>query len=127
MSTDTKKTILFIKENESMFDSETKMFSELFSKVDKVLGEQKALKLIYNNHYDIIINDQSVEPLEGITFMKQIKEMKPEQEIVTLMLTEDEDKLGGLIEEGIHAFVLTPDQFDQALETVAGMHSTPKS
>ena len=103
------------------------MFDELFSKVDKVMGEQKALKLIYNNHYDIIINDISVEPVEGVTFMKQVKEMRPEQEIVTLVLTEDEDKLGDLIEEGIHAFVLTPEQFDQALETVTQMHSTPKN
>ena len=127
MSTDTKKSILFIEDTTSKFNSDSKMFDELFAKVEKVSDEQKALKLIYKNHYDIIIIDISVEPLDGITFMKQIKEIRPEQEIVTLVSTEDESKIGDLIEGGIHAFLLTPDQFDQALETVAQMHSTPKS
>ena len=45
--------------------------------------------------------------------------MKPEQKMVALVAPKDEDKLGGLIEAGIHAFVLIPEQFDQALEEIA--------
>lgn len=127
MSIVKKHNILFIKEENSGFDSETQVFDELFGQVDKVLGEQKALKLIYKNRYDIIVSDLSVNPLDGITFMKQVKELKPEQEIVTLMLTEDENKLGDLIEGGIHAFILTPEQFTQALETIAQMSPTPQT
>ncbi len=126
MSKDIKKNILFIKDENSQFDSQSQAFNELFAKVDKVVGEQKALKLIYNNHYDIIVSDLSVNPVDGTIFMKQIKEMRPEQEIVTLMLTEDEDKLGDLIEFGVHAFVLTSEQLEQALETIAQMNSTEK-
>lgn len=119
MNTTKKKNILFIEDEASLFDISTPKFSELFSSVEKVLGEQKALKLIYKNSYDIIICDLNSNLDDGITFLQQIKKMKPEQEIFTLMATENENRLGDLIEDGIHAFVLLPEQFDQALEAIA--------
>ena len=93
-----KWNILFIKDNKSMLDSDSKMFSELFDKVDKALDTNKALKLIYANQYDIVIHDISVDPIEGTTFIKQIKQMKPEQVIVALVSADDEEKIGGLID-----------------------------
>lgn len=116
-----KLNVLFIKDDKSMMDSDSKMFTELFNKVDKAVDDHKALKLIFANEYDIIINDISVNPIDGITFSKQIKENRPEQNIVTLVSLKDEDKIGGMIEAGIHAFVLSPEQFDQALEAIANM------
>jgi len=119
MSTKKKLNILFIQNSESTMNVETEKFNELFAKVDMVLGEQKALKLIYNNEYDIIVSDITVKVDDGITFMKQVKQMKPNQRIITLIAPIDEEKLGGLIEGGIDAFVLTPEQFEQALEAIA--------
>jgi DNA-binding NtrC family response regulator len=116
-----KLNVLFIKDEKSMLDSDSKMFTELFNKVDMAVDDHKALKLVFANEYDIIINDISVNPIDGITFSKQIKQNKPEQNIVTLVSLKDEDKIGGMIEAGIHAFVLSPEQFDQALEAIANM------
>ena len=113
--------ILFNKDTKSMFDSGSKMFTELFNKVDVAPDKHKALKLIFANDYDIIINDMSTNPVDGISFMKQIKDFKPQQNIVALVALEDEDKIGGLIETGIHAFILTPNDLDQALEAIAQM------
>ncbi len=122
-----KYNILFIKDENTLFDYETVAFQELFASVESVVGEQKALKLIYKNSYDVIVNDLTVEVLDGITFMKQVKEMKPEQEIVTLVAPKDEENIGDLMEAGIHTFVLTPEQFDQALETIAQIDVALKS
>lgn len=127
MSKDKKKSILFIQEENSDFDYNSPKFDELFESVDMVLGEQKALKLIHKNSYDVVINDMSVAPEDGITFMKQLKEFKVDQEIVTLMLEQDEDKLGDLMENGIHTFILTPEQLDAALEAIAEMATPTKS
>jgi len=49
MNIDKKWTVLFIKDDESMFDAETKVFDTLFNKVDKVLGRAGALKLFQSN------------------------------------------------------------------------------
>ncbi len=118
MNTDKKWNVLFIKDDNSMFDSDTKMFNKLFNQVDKVLGREGALKLFESNNYDIVIGDISVRP-EEVAFMKQIIDIKPEQTIFALVSPKDTDKLYGIADLGIHAFELTSIQFDQALETIA--------
>ena len=118
MNTNKKWNLLLIGDDKSMFDSDTKMFNQLFNKVDKVLGKEEALKLSDANQYDIIIGDISVEP-ESVGLLKQIKDKKPEQAIFALVSPKDTDKLFGIADLGINAFELTPIQFDQALEQIA--------
>jgi DNA-binding NtrC family response regulator len=118
MNINKKWNVLLIKDELSMFDSDTKMFNTLFNKVDKVLGRSGALKLFKNNNYDIVICDISVRP-EEVAFMKQLIDMKLEQTIFVLVSPKDTDKLYGIADLGIHAFELEPTQFDQALETIA--------
>lgn len=126
MASDTKMDLLFIKDDKSMFDLDTKMFDELFDKVEIVVGVNKALKIISKKPYHIVISDVSIHPIDGITFVKQIKQMKPELIVAALVAPVDEDKIGGLIETGVHAFVLSPEQLDQALEVIAGMKPDKK-
>lgn len=122
MDTSQKWDVLLTQTDKSFFDSKNKLFAELFNKVDYALGEQKTIKQIYKNNYDIIISDISGDPLEGIEFMKQLKQMKPTQVIVALVLDSDESKIGGLIDLGINTFLLTPEALDQALEAISDMN-----
>lgn len=122
MDTNQKWDVLLIQTDKSFFDAKNKLFTELFNKADYALGEQKAIKQIYKNNYDIIISDISGDPLEGIEFMKQLKQMKPAQVIVALVLDSDEEKIGGLIDLGINTFLLTPEALDQALEAISNMN-----
>ena len=118
MNTNKKWNLLFIEDDRSMFDSGTKMFTQLFNKVDKVLGKEEVLRLFDSNQYDIVLADISVEP-ETVGLLKQIKDKKPEQTIFALVAPKDTDKLYGIADLGINAFELTPGQFDQALEQIA--------
>jgi len=126
MSSDKKMDLLFIKDEKSMFDANSEMFKVLFDKVEVVGDTNKALKFISKNPYHIVINDVSVHPIDGITFVKQIKQLKPELIVAALVALKDEDKIGGLIETGVHSFVLSPEQLDQALEVVAQMKPDKK-
>ena len=118
MHTDKKWNILFIIDDRSMFDSDTKIFNQLFNSVDKVSGKEEALKHFDENQYDMVISDLSVEP-EGVGLLKQIMDTKPKQSIFALVSPKDTDKLFGIADLGINAFELTPEQFDQALEQIA--------
>ena len=118
MNTDSKWDLLFIEDARSKFDSGTEMFAQLFNRVDRAQGREEALRLFDNNSYDMIICDLSVKP-EEIAFMKQLKDKKPEQTIFVLVEEKDTDKVYGFADLGINAFILTPEQFDQALETIA--------
>ena len=118
MTADKKWNMLFIKDESSMFDADTNAFNQLFDKVDKASGREEALKLFDVNQYDIVLSDLSVDP-EEVAFLKQLKDIKPEQTIFALVSPKDTDKLYGIADLGINAFELTPDYFDQALEQIA--------
>ena len=118
MAMDQKWNMLFIKDERSMFDDETKAFDQLFSSVDKATGREEALELYDANQYDIVLSDLTVEP-EEVAFLKQLKDKQPKQTIFALVSPKDTDKLYGIADLGINAFELTPDYFDQALEQIA--------
>jgi len=110
--------ILFIKDDQSMFDTSNKLFDELFDTVDFVQGREDALRSFDANSYDIVIGDLSVDPKE-LGLLKQLQDKKSEQCIFAFVAPKDTDKLYGIADLGINAFELTPDQLDQALETIA--------
>ena len=121
MSITKKWNIIFIKAEDSKFNTESKKFQELFIKADFAIDENKALKLIYANNYDIIIHDISVDFINRSTFVEQIKQMKPRAASFAFVAPDDESKMGNLIELGIHAFVLNPEDLEPALEAIAEM------
>ena len=114
-----KWNVLFIEENKSLFDSNTKTFNELFNKIDKVQDSDEALKLIDNNHYNILICDLSEDFLNGIRLLKLIKHRKPKIALFALVTEKDSDKIFGVADQGIHVFELSPEQFDLALEEIS--------
>lgn len=118
MSQIKKYNILFIQQDKSLLDSDTKIFDQLFAKVDKVMNSEEVLSLCDTNTYDIIIGDITVNP-EAILLLKQIKDKKSEQIVFALLSPKDSDKLYQIANLDINAFELTPNQFDQALEAIA--------
>ena len=115
----TKKwNILFIAEDNSMMNSNTPTFDQVFKKADKATTNEEAIQYIESNQYDIIISDISVEVMEGIIFLKEIKEKKPKQSIFALVSPKDTDKLYLIADLGINAFELSPEDFNLALEEI---------
>ncbi|MFT5659732.1 MAG: DNA-binding NtrC family response regulator [Sulfurimonas sp.] len=121
MNTNKKWNILFIKEDKSLFDSDTKMLTQLFNKVDKAQATEEVLSLIDTKEYDIVIGDISVDA-EDVVLLKEIKEKKPQQTIFALVSPKDTDKLYKIANFDINAFELIPEQFDQALEEIANFN-----
>ena len=111
--------ILFITEENSDLDSNTPTFEAVFNHVDKTKGIDGALASVDKNLYDIVIGDISVDVMEGIMLLKQIKEKKPDQSIFALVSPKDTDKLYLIANLGINAFELDAETFDLALEEIA--------
>lgn len=111
--------ILFIIEENSDLDSNTPTFEAVFNHVDKTKGSDGALASVDKNLYDIVIGDISVDVMEGIMLLKQIKEKKPDQSIFALVSPKDTDKLYLIANLGINAFELNAETFDLALEEIA--------
>ena len=116
-----KYNVLFVKDKKSTLDADSKLFNELFDTADKALNEEEALNLINANKYDILINDSIMDFLTGTAFVKHVKEMKSEQEVVLLVSPDNEGNLAEMVDLGIHVFLLTSPDFDQALEVISKM------
>jgi DNA-binding response OmpR family regulator len=130
MSTIKKRDILFIKDENSEFDTNSSKFGELFNRADIALDKHKALKLIYANDYDMLIHDITVDYTDGFTFVKQIQQMKPTTAIFAFVAPKDEPLLGELMELNVDAYLLNPEDLTPALEHLSEMvlHPiTPKS
>lgn len=113
-----KWDILFIQEESSSLDSESKMFSLLYGNVEKAYNEQDALSSFETKKYDMIIGDITADA-NNILLLKKIKDKDPKQTIFALVSPQDADKLYKIAESDINAFELTPEQFDLALEEMA--------
>jgi DNA-binding NarL/FixJ family response regulator len=111
--------ILFITQENSDLDSNTPTFEAVFNHVDKTKGIDGTLASVDKNLYDIVIGDISVDVMEGIMLLKQIKEKKPDQSIFALVSPKDTDKLYLIANLGINAFELNAETFDLALEEIA--------
>jgi len=118
MSAADKWNVLYIGDDRSAFDAQTPMFKALFGNVDIAMGREETLKFFEENRYDIVIGDLSVSP-EAVGVLKQLKDIRKEQTIFAMVSPEDTDKLYGIADLGIHAFELTPEHFDLALEEIA--------
>lgn len=125
MNKNTKWDVLFIEDDKSEFDLNTKVFTQLFNRVDRALGEEESLRRFNNNLYDMVICDLSVDT-EKIELMKQFKEKKPNQTIFVLVDEKDTVKVYGFADLGINAFILSPDQFDEALEKMSQFNPYPE-
>lgn len=114
----TKKwNILYVEDTRSQFNTDTKAFDTYFNHVDKVSNRESALDLFEKNSYDIVINDLSIDP-EEVAFMKQLQDIKKEQSLFVLVDEKDTDKVYGMADMGIHAFIISPEQFEAALEAI---------
>ena len=118
MKKNEKWDVLFIENDKSSFDTGTKVLNEVFNRVDKVQGREDSLRLFNNNLYDMVICDLTVDP-EEIAFMKQLKDMKPKMTVFVLVDEKDTDKVYGFADLNINAFILSPDQFDEALAEIS--------
>jgi two-component system chemotaxis response regulator CheY len=85
-------------------------------------GGERALHLLNLMPFDLVIADVKMAPMDGLTFLKKVRESsKPEvQKIPVLMLTGEKSpevrKQGVLF--GADDFLLKPINQDQLLETV---------
>lgn len=118
-----KYNVLFIQDKDSLLNVETKVFNQVFNKVDFALEREVALELFHANKYDVIIGDITVEP-KAVGLLKQIRDQKAEQIIFALVSPKDSEKLYKIADLNIHAFELIPEYFDLALEEISKFDPT---
>jgi DNA-binding NtrC family response regulator len=115
--------VLFIKDENSLFEINQAIFDQCFTHADIALDTPQGLKFSDETVYDIIINDVTMDLAKGTTLLKHMKQMQPKTALFAFVSPDDEENMGELLDMGVNAFVLTAEQLDPALQAIADMQS----
>lgn len=115
-----KSNILIVEDHElTRFGLKT-----TFSDVDFISGiyeagsAEKAYEIVKNNKIDIIIMDLGLPETDGITAIKQIKEIKPDIKFVVLTSHNDKNDVLNSLKAGAHAYCSKEINLERLIEVV---------
>lgn len=74
MDLNTNLKILIVDDHKSMLRIVRNILSQVgFNDVDEALNGEEALKKLTLKKYDIILSDWNMEPMDGLTFLKEVR------------------------------------------------------
>lgn len=76
----------------------------------QILGEasngQDSLRIIENTHPDVVLLDINMPVMDGLQTLSAIRKTKPEQKVLMLTISQNDDDLIGAIVNGANGYVL---------------------
>lgn len=115
-----KKSILLVDDNVSSGKIFTKMLKDTNIELSIVTSGKECLDKIRNkDKYDLILLDEDMEPLDGITVMRKIKEIRTFN-TKTILLTKNNDYEynDDYLEYGFDGYLLKPIDKDKLFELI---------
>ena len=116
-----KFDVLYAEDEPEIREKVSRMFGELFKKVDVAQNGAEALE-IYNNYYkennkyhDIVISDINMPVMGGIELSKNIKQINNSQVILIISAYNESNILQDLINIGVNYFINKPVKFDELI------------
>ncbi len=107
-------SVLYVEDDEDLLEETTEAIEDFFKLIETATngedGIEKYNKFFKkNNTYpDLIITDINMPKMDGITMIKKIMEINPEQSVIVISAYNDSDKLIDLIHLGISNFIMKP-------------------
>lgn len=91
-----------------------------FYVADTAFNGREAFEKYENNHYDLIITDIQMPVMNGIEFIKRVKEKKPEQPIIILSCHEEFSYAKAAVKMGVTDYLIKDLLTKEDLYTVLG-------
>lgn len=110
--------LLYVEDDEDLRNETCSLFEPLFSHVDTAQNGQEGLDKYNQNEYDIVITDINMPIMSGIEMINNIREINPEQKIITVSAHNEPDILINLIRSGSSSFILKPAIHEEMLATL---------
>lgn len=104
------KKVLIIEDEPTIADliALTLQSFELNVNVDKSLSVEKALSLLQSNRYDVIIVDWMLPGMQGVDFVRQLKDSQSDQMILMVTAKVDPDSIVKALDSGADDYVSKP-------------------
>jgi PAS domain S-box-containing protein len=110
--------ILYV-EDEVLIRENTKLLLEtIFPCVETASNGMEGLTLYQRKQYDIVLTDILMPEMNGVTMVKKIKEINPNQSIIITSACEESNYMLELINLGVAQFLLKPIQTEHMIKIV---------
>lgn len=102
------RTILVVDDHQIIRDGIRFYFEddEEFQIADEAENGLEALELLKNNEYDVILTDINMPIMDGLEFMKSVKENYPDQKVLVLSMYNEAGYINKMIAMGANGYVL---------------------
>lgn len=124
-----KYDILYVEDDPDILEKVTKMFLEIFKRVDTAKNGIEGLEqyeryfLENKKYYDIVISDINMPKMDGTELTKKIKAINNRQIIVIISAYNDSQTLQNLINIGITHFVHKPIKFHEIMDVLSNINT----
>jgi len=94
-------------DDDPLFLELSKTFLELFHNIksDTVNSAQEALERMENESYDVVVSDYDMPIMDGITFLKTIRDRSIDIPFIMFTGVSKEDVIHKAIENGVNSFI----------------------
>ncbi len=104
-----QRTILIVDDEEQVLKAlERSLRNEKYN-IFKALGGEEGLKLLEMREFDLVMSDQNMPHMDGVTFLQKVKAEQPRT--LTIMLTGETDlqvAVNAINEAGVYKFIMKP-------------------
>ena len=112
--------ILVVDDSPSVRSLETLILKTGGFQTDQAANGVEALEKIYKGHYDLIISDVNMPKMDGLAFIKTLREQEAYKNIPVIMMTseaEEKDRMIG-VAAGANVYLVKPATPDKLLLNV---------
>ncbi len=110
--------LLYVEDDEAIRENTTKVFRNFFKDVKVAVDGLDGLQKFKSETFDIIVTDIRMPHMDGISMIREIKDVKEEQIIIVTSAHDDSTYLMELIDFGVDGFILKPLQIEKLLKVL---------
>lgn len=114
--------VLYVEDDEDSRKPVYKILNILFAEVEMAYNGLDALNIYKKNlnikPFNIVITDLSLSELNGVSLIREIKKLNPEQAIIVISAHEQAEIFLDVIESGVDSYILKPLDSEKFFESI---------
>lgn len=111
-------SVLYVEDDEFLRADMHALLSPLFKSIDMAEDGVDGFEKYNNSIFDIVITDINMPRMNGIEMIEKIREMNPEQKILSISAHNEGDILINIIKAGVNSFILKPVVQEELVKTL---------
>lgn len=114
-----QRTILIVDDEEQVLKALNRSLRKENYNIFSAIGGEEGLKLLEMREFDLVMSDQNMPVMDGVTFLQKVKAEQPDT--LTIMLTGENDiqvAMKAINEAGVYKFIMKPWDDDDLKITI---------